>query len=230
MSSLGFAAPQGADSQPFAGLLCPLLPAGPPCWLSLVPAVSSASVWPALDLPEPRLPLQQWVMLSQCCLELGRSGKRASSRQSLLMESCFVWQSLSHCKRGFVAGSLLAFIVSSCLVLPWFPFVGCGVSPLLLGVTPWFCLRSGGRRPPCQIRPTLQNGSGSSQEVLGGGRGAVGQAGAGQGEFSGASLMAWGPLVAGETGIGPGLAGLGSGSPSACSGAGIALLGLCVGP
>lgn len=125
-------------------------------------------------------------MLSQCCLELGRRGKRASSRQSPLMRSGLVWRDLSLCKPAFVAGPLPAFLVSSCLVLPWFPLVACGVSPLLLGLTPWFRLRSDGRRPPCQIRPALQNGSGSSREGLGGGRRAVGQGGAGQGEFSGA--------------------------------------------
>lgn len=32
---------------------------------------SPAGFWPVLALPEPRFPLQQWVLLSQGCLELG---------------------------------------------------------------------------------------------------------------------------------------------------------------
>jgi len=75
-------------------------------------------------------------MLSQCCLELGGSRKRASSRQSLLLGSCLVWPGLGLHKPRFVASSLLVPIVSSWPVLPWFPFAECGVScwDWLLGV------------------------------------------------------------------------------------------------
>lgn len=178
-------------------------------------------------------PLQQWVMLSQGLLELGKGGTRASPRQSPLMGLYLVWRGLGICKPGFVASSLLVPIVSSCLVLPWFPFVGCGMSPLLLGVTPWFCLRSGGCRPLCQIQPSLQNGSGSPQEDLGGGRGAVGQGGAAQGGFSGALCIAngmgtscgWRNRDQARLGWTP-AAHL---PPSACSPARAALLGPCMG-
>lgn len=36
---------------------------------------SPAGFWPVLALPEPRFPLQQWVLLSQGCLEMGGRGQ-----------------------------------------------------------------------------------------------------------------------------------------------------------
>lgn len=149
---------------------------------------SPAAFWPVLALPEPRFPLQQWV-LSQGCLELG-----GGEQEHPL--ACHSW-CLSLCKPGLVRGSLLA---GSQLMSVFFICCRWGI-PSPAGINPLLLLDVS---LPSMPDPALALPRKARLGLV-----PWGSRSLWTGNIfweSCTSLMAWGPLVAGETGMGPGLA------------------------